>query len=247
MNNISYVVLNICILSSASCMLIFFTYFLSFFLIYLFIHSFIFGCFGSSLLCAGFLQLRRAGATLHCHAQASHCSGFFCCKTWAPGARASVVVARGLQSTSSVVVDHGPSCSAACGILPDQGTNLCSLHWQADSKPPCHRGSPTYFQLGNFFLIYLFYFYFWLCWGFVAGRGLSLVAASGGYSPLRCTGFSLRWLILLWSTGSRCTGFSSCGMWAQQLWLVGSRVQAQQVWCTGLVALQHVGSSRTRA
>ena len=33
----------------------------------------------------------------------------------------------------------------------------------------------------------------------------------------------------------------------QQLWLVGSRVQAQQLWCTGLAAPRHVGSSRTRA
>ena len=41
---------------------------------------------------------------------------------------------------------------------------------------------------------------------FLAARGLSLVAASGGYSSLRCTGFSLLWLLLLWSTGCRCSG-----------------------------------------
>ena len=34
---------------------------------------------------------------------------------------------------------------------------------------------------------------------------------------------------------------------AQQLWLAGSRVRAQQLWPTGLVAPRHVGSSRTRA
>ena len=44
-----------------------------------------------------------------------------------------------------------------------------------------------------------------------AARGLCLVVASGGCSSLRCAGFSLRWLLLLRSTGSRCTGFSSCG------------------------------------
>ena len=33
----------------------------------------------------------------------------------------------------------------------------------------------------------------------------------------------------------------------QQLWLAGSRVQAQQLWRMGLVALRHVGSSWTRA
>ena len=32
----------------------------------------------------------------------------------------------------SVVVAHGLSCSAACGILPDQGSNPCLLHWQVD-------------------------------------------------------------------------------------------------------------------
>ena len=52
-----------------------------------------------------------------------------------------------LQSTSSrragsVVVAHGPSCSAACGIFPDQGSNPCPLHWQADSQPLRHQGSP---------------------------------------------------------------------------------------------------------
>ena len=75
-------------------------------------------------------------------------------------------------------------------------------------------------------LILIYLFYLWLCWVFVAARGLSLVVASGGYSSLRFTGFSLRWLLLLRSTGSRCTGFSSygsrglecrlssCGAWA---------------------------------
>ena len=55
------------------------------------------------------------------------------------------------------------------------------------------------------------FIYFWLCWVIVDACRLSLDAASGGYSSLRCAGFSLRWLLLLWSTGSRCVGFSSCG------------------------------------
>ena len=32
-----------------------------------------------------------------------------------------------------------------------------------------------------------------------------------------CVGFSLRWLLLLRSTGSRCAGFSSCGVRALEL------------------------------
>ena len=48
------------------------------------------------------------------------------------------------------------------------------------------------------------------------------------------TGFSLRWLLLLWNTGSRHMGLSSCSSWAQQLW------------CTGLAAPWQVKSSQTR-
>ena len=33
-------------------------------------------------------------------------------------------------------------CSAACGIFPDQGSKPCPLHWQADSQPLRHQGSP---------------------------------------------------------------------------------------------------------
>ena len=50
----------------------------------------------------------------------------------------------GPRCAGSVVVAHGPSCSAACGILPDQGSNPCPLHWQADSQPLRHQGSPRW-------------------------------------------------------------------------------------------------------
>ena len=59
--------------------------------------------------------------------------------------------------------------------------------------------STTSFLKKNKFI----YLFFWLCLVFVAARGLSLVAASRGYSSLLCVGFSLRWLLLLWSTGCR--------------------------------------------
>ena len=52
--------------------------------------------FMALLLHAGFLWLRRAGATLRCGAQISHCRGFSCCGAQALGARSSVVVAHGL-------------------------------------------------------------------------------------------------------------------------------------------------------
>ena len=113
--------------------------------------------------------------------------------------------------------------------------------------PVSYSFSVLFFFLSRFLKTFYLFIYFWLCWVFIAACGLSLVAASGGYSSLWCMGFSFWWLLLLWSTGSRHMGFSSCGTWAQQLWLTGSRVQAQQLWCTGLVAPWHVGSSRTRA
>ena len=73
----------------------------------------------------------RAGATLH------------------RGARASLSRPLPLRSTGSrragsVAVAQGLSCSAACGILPDQGSNPCALHWQADSQPLRHQGSPCF-------------------------------------------------------------------------------------------------------
>ena len=63
------------------------------------------------------------------------------------------------RRTGSVVVAHGPSCSAPCGIFPDQGSNLCPLHWQADSQPLRHQGSPCSFfdwVLWAFFCIKLY-------------------------------------------------------------------------------------------
>ena len=48
----------------------------------------------------------------------------------------------GSRRAGSVVVTHGPNCSTACGIFPDQGSNPCPLHWQADSQPLRHQGSP---------------------------------------------------------------------------------------------------------
>ena len=55
---------------------------------------------------------------------------------------ALVVVTPGLWSTGLIVVVHELSCSMACGIFLDQGSNLCLLHWQVDSLPVSCQGSP---------------------------------------------------------------------------------------------------------
>ena len=62
---------------------------------------------------------------------------------------ASLAAEHGLQGLraqsfslpGSVVVVLGLSCSEACGIILDQGRNLCPLHWWADSLPLSHQGS----------------------------------------------------------------------------------------------------------
>ena len=54
----------------------------------LFIYLFIYVCVGSSFLCEGFLQLQRAGATLHRGARASHYRGLSCYGAQAPDAQA---------------------------------------------------------------------------------------------------------------------------------------------------------------
>ena len=112
--------------------------FVFFFFFLNFIYLFIFGCVGSSLLCEGSLQLRRAGATPHRGARASHRRGLSRCRAQAP------------RRAGSVGVAHGPSRSAACGILPDRGTNPCPPHWQADSPPLRHQGSPAFFLMHRF-------------------------------------------------------------------------------------------------
>ena len=57
-----------------------------------------------------------------------------------------------------------------------------------------------------FFLrLFIYLFYFWPCWVFVATHGLSLAVASEGYSSiLQYMDFSLWWLLLFQSMGSTC-------------------------------------------
>ena len=70
------------------------------------------------------------------------CFGFFC------GTRASHRC--GLSHCGAQAPDTqaqrpwltGPAAPRACGIFPDQGTNPCPLHRQADPQPLHYQGSP---------------------------------------------------------------------------------------------------------
>ena len=94
-----------------------------------------------------FLQLWLAGATLQLQSPGSR--AHWLQQLWHVG---SVVVASRLQSTGSVVGVHKLSCSAACGIFLDHRLNPCLLHWQVDSLPLSHQGSPLSCLLVSFFL-----------------------------------------------------------------------------------------------
>ena len=77
--------------------------------------------------------------------------------------------------------------------------------WKHGFESQCDLEALTGFEQGGLMVslrvlfIYLFNLFIFGCIG----------------SSLWCPGFSLRWLLLLWSTGSRPASFSSCGTWAQ--------------------------------
>ena len=89
---------------------------------------------------ACFLQLRQRGATLVAvwGPLAAVASGVVSTGSWTCGPRQ-------LQHVGSVVTAHGLSCSIARGIFLDQGSNPYLLHWQVDSLPLSHQGSPDLF------------------------------------------------------------------------------------------------------
>ena len=65
----------------------------------------------------------------------SRCTGL-------PPSRPLPLRSTGSRRAGPAIVAHGPSHSAAHGILPDQGSNPCPLHRQADSQPLRHQGGP---------------------------------------------------------------------------------------------------------
>ena len=115
----------------------------------------LFSCRGCSSAAGATLQLQgllfgcrgcssAAGATLQLQGLLFGCRG--CSSAAACGfltAVASLVAEQRLKGPrTSVVVAHGLSCSLACGVLLDQGLNPFVPHWQVDSLPASHQGSP---------------------------------------------------------------------------------------------------------
>ena len=101
-------------------------------------YLFIYGCSVSFvvlhwLLIAWLLLLWSTG---------SRCMCFSSCILQALGHIGLEVAAHGLWRTGSIVAAHGLTCPMVCGIFPDQGSNPCPLHWQADSYPLHQKVSP---------------------------------------------------------------------------------------------------------
>ena len=71
------------------------------------------------------------------------CGGFSCCRAWAPGYAGFSRLATWALGQTLVVVAHRLSCSAACGIFPGLGSDLCLLNWHVDSLPLSHQESPV--------------------------------------------------------------------------------------------------------
>ena len=100
---------------------------------------------GSSLLWRLFSSCGERGLLSGCGVQPSHCSGFS-----RGGAQALGHVDQYLSLLSSrplgqkswhmglVVLRH------ICRIFPEQGSNLCVLHWQVDSLPLSPQGSQEF-------------------------------------------------------------------------------------------------------
>ena len=76
-----------------------------------------------------FSSCGERGPRFSCGAWASYCCDFL---MWRSSRHAGF----------RTCVLHGLSCSAACGIFLDQGSNLCPLQWQADSYLLHYEGSP---------------------------------------------------------------------------------------------------------
>ena len=87
----------------------------------------------------------------------------------------------------------GVGCHFLLQIFPTKGGNPGLLHCRQILYCLSHQRSQIF--IGHCYF-HLFMFYFWLRWVFVPLLGPSLGAASGGYSSLRCTRFSLRWHLL---------------------------------------------------
>ena len=78
----------------------------------------------------------------------------------------------------------------------------------------------------------LFIHFFLAVLGLSCSEGFSRAVTGGGSSLVAAVGFSLRRPLLLWSTGSGRSGFSTCGMWAPKLESTDLVLTAHKLGCS---------------
>ena len=93
------------------------------------------------------------------------------------------------------------------------------------SRPACLglRRLPVIQDLVFFYFVFILFIYFRPCWVFLAVRAFPLLQRVG------CRVWaSLRWLLWLWSTGSRAPGLRSCSTWSHSCgsWALEHRLRS---------------------
>ena len=108
----------------------------------IFIYLFTFACAGSLLLHGLFSSCDKQDIFFSYSAWAFHRSGFSCYGAQTLGRVGAIVATARLWSTGSIIVAQGLSCSVACGIFLDQGSNCVSCigkqilyQWAAREAP----------------------------------------------------------------------------------------------------------------
>ena len=93
----------------------------------------------------------------------------------------------------------GLSCPVAYGIFPGQELNPCPEHWQADSYPLDHRGSPplTFIFLIKKFFVCIIYLLFFVSLGLCCCKQAFSSCGEWGRATLHCS-----------AGASHCGGFS---------------------------------------
>ena len=86
------------------------------------------------MLLSSFLWLQQVGATLCWGAQASHCSGFSCCRAWTQSIQTSLAATHRLSRHGTQALEHGLNICGTQAYVPcstwdilDQGLNPCPL------------------------------------------------------------------------------------------------------------------------
>ena len=116
-------------------------------LFYNFMHLFSFGCSGSLMPCGLFFSYSERGLLFMAVPGLLTVVVSFCGRAWILGhmgfsGRSSCAWSLGLTGSGpvgSVVVVQGLSCSTACGLFPNQGSNPQLLHWQVGSSLLSHQ------------------------------------------------------------------------------------------------------------